>query len=167
MKNHPRKSSAYFLTMSTTFLNRTQFRSLYGKRVYYIAKKLERLYVKQSKLEEHINFLKACKSNNLIPNGLQLKDTTRIYKNSQILQSTMSSMRNNLLEFQCKQKRLNAIEINTQISILQWYLKDVQPQRKHNEDLKWINKRDGRPRLKMKTKHQKKITKTHSAAKIQ
>ena len=104
MKNHPRKSSAYFLTMSTTFLNRIQFRSLYGERVYYIAKNLERLYVKQSELEEHINFLKASKSNNLIPNGLQLKDTTRIYKNSQILQSTMSSMRNNLLEFQYKQK---------------------------------------------------------------
>ncbi|CAF2990126.1 unnamed protein product [Rotaria sp. Silwood2] len=144
---------------SSTFLTRYDFRTLYGERIYAIAQHLEKLHVKQSKLEEHIDFLKKCKQNNLIPNGLHLKNTTYIYKNTQLLNKTMHKIRNNLIEHQYKQKHCLEIELATQKSILDLYLNNHQPLRQHQFDLSWINKRDDLPKIKLRQKHEIKLQK--------
>jgi hypothetical protein len=42
----------------TTFLKRNEFKTLYGERIYVIAKNIEKLYQKKVKIDEHIHFLK-------------------------------------------------------------------------------------------------------------
>ena len=113
--------------MSITFLTQKQFRTLYGERIYAIARNIEKLYQKIMKLNEHIHFLKSCKQNNVIPNGLVLKHTTGTYRNKQLLENTMIKMRNNLLDHQFKQQRKVNIELNTHLPIIEWYLEDAVP----------------------------------------
>ena len=111
------------------------------------------------KLNEHIHFLKICKQNNVIPNGLMLKHTTHTYRNKQLLENTMIKMRNNLLDHRFKQQRKVNIELNTHLPIIEWYLEDAVPFRQHENDLKWINKYDQSPRVNLKEKHDKKLQK--------
>ena len=115
------------------------------------------MYRRKIRNNEHINFLKDCKKKNVIPRGLKLKRTTIVIKNSELLIETEKQMRNNLLQWRYKQNHLLSIEINTQISILNWYLQHYQPSRDHDKDLKWMNKHDSAPQLKIQTRHEKKI----------
>jgi hypothetical protein len=143
--------------ISITFLNRKQFKTLYGARTYAIAKNIETIFQKKMKIDEHIIFLKKCKQNNVIPKGLYIKNTTHHHKNDQLLNKTMQQLRNNLLDFNYKQQRFMNIELNTQLSILKLYLEDIQPHRLHDNDLKWINKHDKLPRQKLKKTHENKL----------
>ena len=138
--------------MSKTFLNRQQFATLYGARIFAIARNIETLYQKKIKVTEQLAFLRSCKHNNVIPRGLQLKHTTHSYKNYELLNRTSQQLRNNLLNYKYKQQRWINIELTTQLSILNWYLIDSQPERLHEYDLTWINKYDKSPREKLKKK---------------
>ena len=144
--------------MSTTFLSRTEFKTHYGVRIYIIASHLEKLYRTQIQTEEHLHFLRACKVNDVTPKGLRLKDTTSLPKNSQLLQKTERLLRNNLLEAKYRERRLISSELKLQEQILLSYLETEQPNRNHQEDLRWMNKHDGRPREKMKMMHEKKLS---------
>ncbi len=104
--------------LSTTFLSRQKFRNLYKERIYVIAYNLEKLYKKNTKLTEHIQFLKQYKQHNVIPNFLKLKDTTEINKNQKLLKQTMHKIRNNTLQSQQNQLNYIISEIQTQTSIL-------------------------------------------------
>ena len=143
--------------MSTTFLKRNQFKTLYGERTYAIAKNVETLYQKKMKVEEHIQFLKECKQYNVIPKGLHLKHKTQYHKNHHLLNRTMEQLRNNLLHYQQKQRIYLDREINTQVPILKLYLNNIQPHRTHEHDIHWINKYDKTPREKLKNKHKRKL----------
>ena len=136
-----------------TFLKRQQFITLYGARVYSIAKFIEKLHQNLTKLETHITFLKKCKETNVIPHGLKMKDTTNIKKNEKLLNETSEKIRNNLLEHYYKKRRLTHIEINTQYNVLYIYLKEIEPNRNHHDDLQWINKHDKRKKDKLVKKH--------------
>jgi hypothetical protein len=128
--------------MSFLILNSTQFKHLYGERITAIARKLEQLYQKRVKLEQHIQFLNECKRYNLIPQGMNLKNVTSINKNQRILNNTMIKIRNNTLEFKYKQLRLNKVDTITQEKILQTYMMRNNQDRNHQQDLIWINKND-------------------------
>jgi hypothetical protein len=143
--------------LSTTFLSRQEFKNLYKERIYIIAYNLEKLYKKKTKLTEHINFLEQCKQHNLIPNGLKLKDTTKINRNEKLLKQTMHKIRNNTLQNQRNQLNYINNEIKTQTSILNTYLKISQPLRQHENDLKWINKYDGKFKHDLIETHIKKL----------
>lgn len=143
--------------ITTTFLDRKQFQTLYGVRIYTIAKTIEKLYQKRMRINEQINFLRKCKENNVIPKGLNLKNVTKNHKNDQLLKRTSEQMRNNLLNEKFKQQKFINIELNTQLSIIQRYLKDSQPNRQHSNDLQWINKHDKTPRDKLIEIHQRKL----------
>lgn len=65
------------------------------------------------KINEHIIFLKQCKKEDVIPNGICLKNTANINKNNKLLADTMIKIRNNILEWRFKQKRCIIVEINT------------------------------------------------------
>jgi hypothetical protein len=106
------------LNLSTTFLSRQEFKNLYKERIYIIAYNLEKLYKKETKLTEHINFLEQCKHHNLISNSLKLKDTTKIKRNEKLLKQTMHKIRNNTLQNQRNQLNYINNEIKTQTSIL-------------------------------------------------
>jgi hypothetical protein len=140
-----------------TFVNRSQFIILYGERVYSIAKAIEQLHQKYTRIETHIIFLKKCKYNNVIPHGLQIKDNTNIKKNRKLLFETSEGIKNNLLEFNYKQHRISLTKINTQSNILAMYLNNLQPDRDHQSDLNWMNKHDKRIREKLIIKHEKKL----------
>ncbi|CAF1230956.1 unnamed protein product [Rotaria sordida] len=71
----------------------------------------------------------------------------------------MIKLRNNLLNYQFKQQRNINIEINTQLSIIKWYLEDAEPSRQRTNDLEWINKYDQSPRAKLRKKHNEKLQK--------
>ena len=143
--------------MNTTFLNRNEFRTLYGERTYIIAKNIEKLYQKKVKVAEHIHFLKECKRFQVVPKGLQLKSTTSDPRNNQLIQNTSSKLRNNLLDYRYKQRRTLEIEIVTQNSILKQYLEGLQPKRQHENDLQWMNKHDKGPKRMTKVKHERKL----------
>jgi len=140
-----------------TFLKRNEFRTLYGERIYAIAKNIEKLYQKKVKIDEHIHFLKECKRNQLIPKGLRLKTTTFNTKNILLIQSTSIKLRNNLLDHRYREQRMFNIEIKTQNSIIKWYLEDCQPEREHNNDLHWMNKYDQLPKEKLRRTHERKL----------
>ena len=85
---------------SITFLNRKEFKNLYGERIYAIANNLEKLFKKKTNFEQHVEFLQQCKQHDLIPKGLTLKNTTKSMKNDKVLKSTMYKIRNNVLDDQ-------------------------------------------------------------------
>ena len=123
------------------FLNRNQFKTLYGERVYIIAKKFEKLYQKQTIIDTQTIFLR-CKEINVIPIGLNLKHNTNIHKNHTLIRNTSAKLRNNLIEHKHKLLRINTVNIKMQLNILYIYLQQMQPNRNHELDLKWINKHD-------------------------
>ncbi|CAF5143161.1 unnamed protein product, partial [Rotaria sp. Silwood1] len=90
--------------MNITFLKRNEFKTLYGERIYAIAKNIEKLYQKKVRVDEHIHFLKQCKRYDLIPNGLRLKITTFNKKNIELIHNTSRKLRNNLLEYRYKEQ---------------------------------------------------------------
>jgi hypothetical protein len=143
--------------MSFLILNSTQFKHLYGERITAIARKLEQLYQKRVKLEQHIQFLNECKRYNLIPQGMNLKNVTSINKNQRILNNTMIKIRNNTLEFKYKQLRLNKVDTITQEKILQTYMMRNNQDRNHQQDLIWINKNDQCIKDKIIRNHKRKI----------
>ena len=143
--------------MSKTFLNRQQFATLYGARIYALAKNIKTLYQKKMKVMEQLAFLRSCKQNNVLPIGLQLKPTTHSYKNCELLNRASQQLGNNLLNYKYKQQKWLNIELTTQLSILKWYLIDSQPERLHEYGLTWINKYDKSPREKLKKKHDRKL----------
>lgn len=140
-----------------TFLNKNQFIDLYGERTTAIARNLEQLYQKSVRIDQHIEFLKKCKKMNLIPHGMYLKNVTSSRKNEHLLNNTMIKMRNNTLESQYRNQRLNNIDIITQENILKTYMINYHPERNHIEDLVWINKNDKNVKEKIKAKHDIKI----------
>jgi hypothetical protein len=144
-------------TNTSTFLTRQQFKNRYGERIYTITNILEKLYKKRTKLEQHTIFLKKCKQLNLIPNGLTLKNTTNLPKSQQILNNTMYKLRNNSLQQKQKQLKFIETEIRTQESILKCYLETTEPNRRHQDDIKWINKYDGKFKEKLIINQSKKI----------
>ena len=144
-------------TLSMTFLNRFEFKTLYGERIYVIAKNIEKLYQKQTKIDQHVIFLKKCKQLNLIPKGLYLKNVTGLSKNRTLISQMIEKIRNNLLEYRFKQQRLNKIELNAQIKILSLYIKDYRPDRHMDSDIAWINKHDRTQKQKLIKKHEKKL----------
>ena len=143
--------------ISSTFLSKQEFRRLYGERTYATAQHLEKLYKKQTKLEQSIKFLVQCKQHDLIPNGFKIKNTTNINKNEKLIRQTMCKIRNNTLKYKQQQLTLNNIEINTQNTILNLYLKTAQPIRDNQNDLLWINKYDKNFRNKLIKGHERKI----------
>jgi hypothetical protein len=140
-----------------TFLNITNYKILYGERTTAIAKHLEKLLIRKTETEEHINFLKQCKQHNVIPKGFIIKHKTNNYKNEITIYNTMIKLRNNTLQWRYKQLRLNNIEINTEKSILSSYMKDIEPNRNHQLDLQWMNKKEKREREIMQRTHKKKL----------
>ncbi|CAF1450126.1 unnamed protein product [Rotaria sordida] len=107
--------------------------------------------------EGHINFLKKCKQLNLIPKGLRIKNITGLTKNRALIDKTMEKIRNNLLESRYKQQRLNTIELNTQLNILNIYIEDCQPDRNIKFDTTWINKHDRNQKTILIKKHERKL----------
>ncbi|CAF4179311.1 unnamed protein product [Rotaria sp. Silwood2] len=69
----------------------------------------------------------------------------------------MYKIRNNTLQHKRNQLRYINIEINTQNSILNHYLRTSQPTRQHQDDLRWINKFNENFENKLIEKHDKKI----------
>ncbi|CAF4578159.1 unnamed protein product [Rotaria sp. Silwood2] len=69
----------------------------------------------------------------------------------------MYKIRNNTLQHKQNQLRYINIEINTQNSILNHYLRTSQPTRQHQDDLRWINKFNENFENKLIEKHDKKI----------
>ena len=143
--------------INTTFLKRNKFRTLYGERIYAITKNIEKLYQKKVRIDEHIQFLKECKRNQLVPYGLRLKTTTSSSKNLTLIHNTNIKLRNNLLNYRHMQQRMINIEIITHNTILKIYLEDAQPKRQHNQDLLWMNKHDQLPKEKLRRKHEQKL----------
>ena len=139
-----------------TFLNKNEFRNLYGERTTAIARRLERLYQKSVKIGQHIGFLQNCKKLNLIPRGMHLKNVTSIRKNEH-LKNAMIKIRNNTLESQYKNLRLNNIDIKTQQSILKIYMIQHHQERDHSEDLTSMNKNGKNIKDKIKVNHKTKI----------
>ena len=156
--NYPRRVFN-MSNINSTFLSRQEFKNLYGERIYTIAHNLEKLYKKKTKDEQHIIFLQYCKQNNLIPHGFRLKNTTDSNKNQKLLLQTMFKIRNNTLQIKQTQLKSINIEINTQVSILNQYLKASQPTRQHQDDLKWMNKYDENFKNKIIINHDKKVKK--------
>ena len=78
-------------------ISRKQFNNLYNKRVYAIALNLEKLYQKSMKMNQCITFLKQCKHENVIPNGLYLNNETNNIRNKKLLLNMMTKIRNNML----------------------------------------------------------------------
>jgi hypothetical protein len=140
-----------------SFLKSHEFKSLYGERTFAIARKLEKLYQKEVKTRQHINFLQLCKSANLIPNGMVIKNTTKLNKNNKKINNVMMKIRNNTLEWKHKYKRFNDIEIRTQENILKIYMVNTHPLRNHINDLRWINKYDKIKEKSIIKDHQNKI----------
>ena len=132
--------------IATIFLSRQEFKNLYKERTYAIAYNLKRLYKKRTKSTEHIQFLKQYKKHNLVPNGLKLKHTTTINKNQKLLETVVYKIRNKTLK--------------NQVNILKSQLKTIlnslmlQPERQHQNNVKWINKCD--------EKYKNKLIKTHN-----
>ena len=56
--------------------NRDEFINLYGQRVYTIAQNVEKTHQKLMKNNEHIDFLKQCRQEGVIPKGMQVNNTT-------------------------------------------------------------------------------------------
>ena len=156
------RESSRISESSITFLNRKEFKNLYGEIIYIIANNLERLFKKKTKLEQHVEFLQQCKQHDLIPKGLTLKNTTKSMKNDKVLKSTMYKIRNNVLEDQQKQLRYIRININTQLSILNLYLRKDKPLRNPEEDLKWINRYTGKFEENLINKHNHKLERLKS-----
>lgn len=94
------------------------------------------------KINQHIIFLKQCKKEDVIPNGMHLNNVKNINKNKILLYKTMKTIKNNMLEWRYKQKRYITNEITTQEKILNLYLNENHPERNHEQDLGWINKHD-------------------------
>src|ERR1700722_5952251 len=101
-----------------TFLNKNEFNNLYGERITAIARKLEQLYQKSVRIEQHIEFLQKCKKMNLIPQEMYLKKMISARKNERLFTDTMTKIRNNILESQYKKQRLIHIDIITEENIL-------------------------------------------------
>ena len=139
----------------STFLIKQKFKNLYGERIYIIAYHLGKLYKKRTIEKQNIRFLIQCKQHNLVPNGFKLENTTNLTKNEKLLRQTMYKIRNNIL-LQKQLKYIN-IEISTQNSILNHYLKTSQPTRQHHDDLRWINKFNENFENNLIKKHNKKI----------
>ena len=97
-----------------SFVNRSQFIILYGECVYTIAKTVEKLYQRQTRIEPHIMFLKECKEMSVILEGLTIRTNTNTNRNSILLNETMKKTRDNVLKYRYKQLKLNSIELNTQ-----------------------------------------------------
>ena len=142
-----------------TFLNITNYKTLYGERTTTIAKHLEKLIINKTKIEEHIKFLKICKNKNIMPNGFIIKNKTNCYKNNLILLNAMIKIRNNTLNWKYKQLRLYNIEISTQRTIINIYMESIQPHRDHKNDLQWIIKSEIKTRKKISSTHNKKLNK--------
>ena len=53
-----RKRQSHSIMNYPTFLQRNEFRTLYGERIYAIAKTKKKLHQKKTKIDEHIMFLK-------------------------------------------------------------------------------------------------------------
>ena len=106
---------------------------------------------------QHINFLRKCKQNGVIPHGMQMNNTTNINRNTILLNSTMKKLRNNTLEWQYKRSRLLSTDIATNERILRLYMVKTQPQRDHELDLSWINKHDKKKNESVAKRHEKKI----------
>ena len=121
---------------------RKQFKSLYDNRVCAIPLNLEKLYQKSMRMNQHIIFLKQCKKENVIPNGMYLNNVTSNIKNNRLLINTMSKIRNNMLPMRYMQQKYLNSEIRIQEKILQIYMDNIQPQRQHKSDIEWINKHD-------------------------
>jgi len=138
-------------------ITRNEFQNLYGKRVYAITLYLEKSYQKLAKINHHIIFLKQCKKEGVIPHGMHLNHTTNTNKNKKLIDDTMIKMRNNTLNWRFKQKRNIINEINIQEQILDHYMKQINPQRYHQNDLMWINKHDKNMKEKLEEKRQKKL----------
>jgi hypothetical protein len=85
-----------------TFLKITNYKTLYGERTTTIAKNLERLMIKQAKIKEHINLLKRCRDQNVIPKGFIIKHQSDNYQNRLTQQNTMIKMRDNVLRYRYK-----------------------------------------------------------------
>ena len=148
-----RKSKIIKLLSKMSFLiNRKQFNNLYNKRVYAIALNLEKLYQKSMKINQHITFLKQCKQENVIPNGMYLNNVTNNIRNKKLLRNTMTKIRNNMLTWRYKQQKYLNSEISTQEKILNIYMNNIQPKRQHENDIKWMNKHDKNKKKKMQEK---------------
>ena len=152
-----RKRQSHSIMNYPTFLQRNEFRTLYGERIYAIAKTKEKLHQKKTKIDEHIMFLKECKNQKLIPNGLRLKIATNSIKSRDLIKKTNMKLLQNLINYRYKQQRIIQTEIVTQESILNVYLRQSQPERHHNQDFAWINKHDQSPKVKLRNKHERKI----------
>ena len=137
--------------------NRKQFINLYDERTYTIAKNVEKLHQKLMKINQHIDFLKKCKKAGVIPNGMRINNTTCVGKNTHLIYTTMIKIRNNTLEWKYKQNKLLLIEIATQESILNIYMKKAHPHRDHAYDLNWMNKHDNKKKDFIIKKHLKKF----------
>ena len=138
-----------------TFLSTTDYKIHYRERTTAIAKHLEKLILKKTKIEAHVKFLKHCKDQNLIPKGFVIKKNTDCYKNYAILLNTMIRMRNNTLNFKYKQLKLYNTEIQTQKTILNIYMKSIQPNQNHEQDLHWIKEKEIKRRNKINKAHEK------------
>ena len=109
-----------------TFQNQTlNFKNLYAMRVYIIARQLEKIYQKQTKTQNHVQFLKRCKRSNVIPHGLWINNNARIPGNEYLLTKTMTKIRNNTLSWQHKQINNISKDIATQENIIGKYMKQI------------------------------------------
>ena len=147
------------------FLTITKYRNHYCERTTTISRHLEKLMLKLTKIETHIQFLQECKKHNVIPRGMSLKCTSNVYKNKKLIKETMYKVRDNILESRLKQLRQNRINVKTQRTILEIYMKTEQPLRDHHSDLSWINQRAEEIRNKLKNKHDKKLKKLIDSSK--
>jgi hypothetical protein len=60
---------------------------------------LEKLHQHLMKINQHIIFLKQCKEEGVIPDGMHLNNVTNINKNNRLLKNTMIKIRNNMLQW--------------------------------------------------------------------
>ena len=142
-----------------TFLTRQQFNHLYGERIYAIALNLEKQHQRSMKTNQHISFLKQCKREMIIPQGMYLYNVTGVTENDHLLRQTMNKMRNNTLNKHYRNMTWFKREIRTQEQILKTYMMRCQPQRQFHNDLNWMNTNDGKKKEKMHQRHERKLEK--------
>ncbi len=105
---------------------------------------MEKLYKRKTKLTGYIKFVKQWKQRNGILDDLKLKDTTNINKKQKSPKNVCAKLQNNILKGQQNESHHINIEIETQSSILNCYLKTTQLSRRHEHDLKWIDRYGGK-----------------------
>ena len=61
-----------------------QFKIHYDERITIIARNLNKLRIKQTKLNAHINFLQVCKREDLISKDMIIRSNENIYQNHRL-----------------------------------------------------------------------------------